>query len=408
MSKIERIELFHVNVPMSKPFYPSWIPGYPQTAIRFTLIRLTTDDGVVGLTAGNAFGNEREGLGDLLGAFLIGLRADDIDSVRKRLREASYLGWRNFWIENAFWDLKAKLLGKPLYKLFQTHEQTVTKAKIYASSGSLLPFHQRREWLDRVRAMGVNAVKLRVHGAGGEEDLKIVREVRAYGGDDLTIGVDANQGWPVSLIQPTTIWSLEDATRFGKGCDDLNVSWLEEPLDMHDWEGMAELRRRIRTPVSGGELHQGWHELRPLFDHHCLDKYQPDTTFCGFTVALQVMEKCREQGLKYSPHTWTNGLGLLVNVHAFAAWEGYALLEYPLEPPGLIPLAREGIIPPIEINSDGTIDVPQEPGTGIRIDEKLLRRYGHRFYVATPLRIAARTIREKGLKTALEIKRNKG
>ena len=61
--KIDRIELFHVAIPLSKPFYPSWIPGYPQTVNRFTLLRLTTDDGVQGIAAGMAFEREREGVG---------------------------------------------------------------------------------------------------------------------------------------------------------------------------------------------------------------------------------------------------------------------------------------------------------------------------------------------------------
>ena len=47
--KVDRIELYHVAIPLPKPFYPAWIPGYPQTVNRFTLIRLTTDDGVQGL-----------------------------------------------------------------------------------------------------------------------------------------------------------------------------------------------------------------------------------------------------------------------------------------------------------------------------------------------------------------------
>jgi len=49
--KIDRIELFHVAIPLPKPFHPAWIPGYPQTVNRFTLLRLTTDDGVQGLAA---------------------------------------------------------------------------------------------------------------------------------------------------------------------------------------------------------------------------------------------------------------------------------------------------------------------------------------------------------------------
>lgn len=409
MSKIERIELYHIEAPLKSPFWPAWIPGYPQTHQRFTLLRLFTDDGYEGISAGHAFSKEREGLGDLLGGFLIGVQADDIDTVRKRIREASYLGWRNWWLEAAFWDLKGKIENKPVYKLLQNEEKTVTKAKIYASSGTLKPFDERKKYLDDIRSMGVNAIKLRVKDPERKNDIRIVEAVRREVGDDFIIGVDANQGWPVSLIEPNPLWDLEYATEFGKACDDLGVAWLEEPLDMYDWDGMAELRKRIKTPVSGGELHGGYHEIRPLFEHECLDKYQPDAMFCGgLTVSKMVMEECERRGLHFSPHTWTNALGMVVNLHAFAAWNHEdEFLEYPYEPPGIVPEEWASVINPIDVNPDGTIDVPQSPGLGVKLDMAKVKRFGKRFYTATPFRIAIKTIREKGLKTALELKKKK-
>lgn len=408
MGRIERIELWHVEVPLPAPFWPSWIPGYPQTHSRYTLLRLKTDDGLTGQSAGNAFTTERKGLGDLLGGFLLGLRSDDVDTVRMRLREASYLGWRNWWIEAAFWDLKGQMAGKPVYKLLQEKEETVTKAPVYASSGEVRPFDERQPWLDDIRRKGIKALKIRVKDPERLDDVTILRQVRREVGDDFVMGVDCNQGWPVSLVDPTPIWDLEYATEFGKACDDLGMSWIEEPLDMHDWDGMAELRRRIDTHVSGAELQGDWHEVRPLFEHECLDKYQPDSTFCGgLTVAKRIMAECRKRNLDFSPHTWTNGMGFVANLHVFAAWEKRDWLEYPYEPPGWTPEARDGIIDTIEVNPDGTVDVPQEPGLGLRVDEGRLRRFGTRTSVVTPFRLALRTIREKGLKTALELKRKK-
>lgn len=87
--RVERIELFHVAIPLARPLYPAWIPGYPQAVNRFTLLRLTTGDGVQGVAAGVAFEQEREGLGGLLGPYLIGLDPTDIDTARQRIREAS-------------------------------------------------------------------------------------------------------------------------------------------------------------------------------------------------------------------------------------------------------------------------------------------------------------------------------
>jgi len=407
MSKVERIELYHCDVPLREPFYPSWIPGYPQTHCRYTLLRLFTDDGLEGLAAGTAFSREREGLGDLLGGFLIGVQVEDLDRVRKRIREASYLGWRNWWIEAAFWDLIGKKRGKPVYKLLQQQEQTVTTAKLYASSGTVRDFAERAPYLDDIRSKGIEAVKIRVKDPEQKRDLQILKDCREELGDDYVIGVDANQGWPVSLFDPNPKWTLEYATEFGKGCDDLGISWIEEPLDMHDWDGMAALRKAVKTSIAGGELHGGWHELRPLFDHGCLDKVQPDATFSSLTVAQQVMQACRDHDVHYSPHTWTCGIGLLVNLHAFAAWEHRDYLEFPYETPGWTPERRDGIIPPIEPNPDGTVDVPQEPGLGIHLDRWNLRRWGKRFHVTTPLRVAVKTIREKGIKAALELKEKK-
>ena len=80
--KIDRIELFHVAIPLPRPFYPAWIPGYPQTENRFTLLRVTTNDGVEGIAAGVAFEREREGLGGLLGPYLMGLDPTDVATGR--------------------------------------------------------------------------------------------------------------------------------------------------------------------------------------------------------------------------------------------------------------------------------------------------------------------------------------
>lgn len=174
---------------------------------------------------------------------------------------------------------------------------------------------------------------------------------------------------------------------------------------MHDWRGMAELRRRVRTTIAGGELHGAWHEFEPLFEHDSLGKYQPDAMFSGLTVSQRVMRECRRRGLQYSPHTWSNGFNVIVNLHAFAAWEQGGFLEFPYEPPGFVPAAREGYLPPVMVNADGTIDVPQSPGLGVQVDDRLLRRHGTRFHVSTPTRVALRTIREKGLRSALALRK---
>ena len=62
-------------------------------------------------------GREREKMGYLIAPYLIGEDPTDIPTVQQRLREMSYLGLRNWWIEPACWDIKGKLAGKSICEL---------------------------------------------------------------------------------------------------------------------------------------------------------------------------------------------------------------------------------------------------------------------------------------------------
>ncbi len=133
--RIARVELWHVAVPLHATFRPSWIPGFPQNENRFDLLRVFTEDGVVGVAAGAAMGEERAGLGNLVGPYLVGEDAGDIDMIRQRIREMGYLGWRNGWMEPAFWDIRGKRDNKPVWKLFR--DDAPARVPLYASTGEV-------------------------------------------------------------------------------------------------------------------------------------------------------------------------------------------------------------------------------------------------------------------------------
>ena len=405
--KIDRIELFHVAIPLPKPFHPSWIPGYPQTANRFTLMRVTTDDGVEGLAAGVAFERERQGLGSLLGPYLIGLDPTDIATGRQRIREASFLGWRNYWLEAAFWDVLGKVQGKPVWALLGG--ERAGRVPVYASTGEIHAPAQRAREAQRLGERGFKTIKLRVHSFDPADDVAQVRVVREAVGAGMEIGVDANQGWRVALIEDAPLWTLERATEFAKACADLDVGWIEEPLDMHAYDELAELRHRSAVPIAGGEMNGGWHEFKIMLEKGSLDIYQPDATMGGgISDAKLVLDACRARGLSFAPHTWTNGLGFLINLHVYAAGPRDHPLEYPYEPPGWVPEARDGILrEPILVDADGTVAVPETPGLGIEIDQEKLARYGEKFFEITSRGIALKTILEKGLFTALRLARKR-
>ncbi len=408
MPAISRIELFHVAVPLPAWFRPAWIPGLPQTENRFTLIRVTTADGAVGHSAGPALGRERSGLGELLGPYLIGEEATDIDLIQQRLREVAYLGWRNWWIEPAFWDIKGKVAGQAVCELLGGAPREVT---LYASTGEVKDPRERIEEAEARYAEGFRSIKLRVHDFDEQKDIAQVVETARAVGDKMTIGVDANQGWRVTVVDDAPRWDLARAKRFADACARAGVAWIEEPLAMDAYDDLAALSAYSPVPIAGGELNsQGLPELRMMIERGCYKIFQPDAVMAGGVAQVwEVIKLCRERGLGYSPHTWTNGIGFAVNLQLFAASgpaDGQAL-EYPYAPPGWTVEARDALLAEPFAHDRGRLRVPDKPGLGFEIDPAALRKYGRRFFVMDRRRLVWYSLRTRGLKVSREIDRVK-
>jgi D-galactarolactone cycloisomerase len=404
--KIIAIELYHVSVPLKETFWPTWIPGYPQTHNRFTLIKIVTDEGIEGYSAGSAMGKERAGLGDLLGGYLIGADPTDIDRIQSLLKQAGYLGWRNFWIEPACWDIIGKKEGRPVYELLGGEARPIP---VYLSTGEMHDPEKRVDELLSMKARGFKTAKLRVKNVDLKDDIRHIEGVRKGVGDDFILGVDANQGWLVSIVDRIPAWDLKRAADFADACYDNRIDWLEEPLDSRDYDGNAKLKSVSKIKISGAELNYGWEEIKIMFEKDCFDVYQPDATFAGGIAQVRkVIHQCHAKERLFSPHTWTNGVGFYINWNMALADKKSGLpLEYPLEEPSWIPEYREGIISPILPDNNGILHPFNKPGLGFEIDRGLLQKYGKRFFKITETRLKLKVIREKGFKAALALKKKK-
>ncbi|MEW6348388.1 MAG: mandelate racemase/muconate lactonizing enzyme family protein [Thermodesulfobacteriota bacterium] len=406
MDRIARIELYHVAIPLPAKFYPSWIPGFPQTENRFTLIKVITEQGIEGWSAGPAMGRERAGLGELLGPYLIGEDATSIALIQQRLREISYLGWRNYWIEPAFWDIQGKIAGKPVCELLGGQPVPV---KLYCSSGEVKSPGTRIEEAEARFQDGFRAIKLRVHDFDESVDARQVTEVAAAIGHKMQIGVDANQGWRVTVIADAPLWTLDRAKRFSDLCADAGVAWLEEPLPMDAYDDLTALSEYSRVPIAGGELHTGGlAELRMMIQRRCYRIFQPDAIFAGgIAQTFEVAKLCREHGLLYTPHTWTNGIGFAVNLQLMAA-SSFATqkeMEYPFSPPGWTVEARDGILEAPFFHAQGTLETPNKPGLGFEINRRALKKFGTRFFVMDRKRLIWFSLRTRGIAVSKEIDR---
>ena len=349
-------------------FHPTWQPA-PSPSHRLTLVEVHTDEGITGIGSGGLLTR----LGTTAG-FFVGRDPLAIEQHVQMLSTLAYFLGRPWPIELALWDIAGKAAGLPLYKLLGGKRD---RLPAYASTGELRPKDQRVEDVLRMRDEGFRAVKLRFHSAHAPDDLPTLEAVRQAVGDSMTIMIDANQGWRYPGDVSPHRWDLRTAIAMARAMEEFDVYWLEEPLWAYDYDGLAELRRQANIRIAGGELNLGLHEFREYLRHGCLDVYQPDASFAGgITTARTVAGMAHGAGLMFAPHTWSNGIGLMANLHLAAAMPNCPYIEFPYDPPNWTPEFRDFVLTePIRIDADGNVVLPDKPGLGIELDEEKCRRY---------------------------------
>jgi D-galactarolactone cycloisomerase len=364
--KIAAIETRVYRYPLDPPFHAAWDP-VPRTHQDATIVIVRTDDGSEGYASGDAVPDR-----ELLERLLVGVDASRTDDVHEILETVDLHHGRNWIVEVAVWDLLARARDEPLWKLLGAARPRIAA---YASSGELVDADER---VRRCRALcdaGIGATKIRLHSLDWRVDLPVLEAVRDEV-PELEVMVDANQGWrmPGDL---TPRWTVETAIAFARELERLDVFWLEEPLPTEDVDGYAELARSTGVRIAAGEFVRTAAEARELVTRAEVDVVQPDVVLSGgITGARRIAAVAAQEGRWWSPHTWSNGFGLLVNLHAALAFSTCPYLEVPFDPPAWSAERRDWLLPvTLEIAEDGTIGPPAGPGLGVVPDWDALEQH---------------------------------
>jgi L-alanine-DL-glutamate epimerase-like enolase superfamily enzyme len=357
--KIDTIEIHHYRLPLKSPFHASWDPQ-PRTSHTSTVVRVRAGD-YEGVGSGDAMlgfaGHE---------SIFIGRDPFEIERHVHLLDNLQFHYGRMWPLEVALWDVMGKISGQPLWKLLGGRKQQV---RVYASTGERLPAAERAASAGQLQERGFAALKLRFHAADPRQDIAVAQAVRQAVGPDMAILVDANQGWQMPW-DDAAAWDFKTALWVAEALAELDVYWLEEPLQRHDYRGLAELRRRTKIRIAGGEGNREFAELREYLRHGSLDVYQPDVVWStGILRARQLAAEVQAAGAIYSPHTWGDGLVLLANLHVAAAVSQAPFIEFPYDPPHWIPEYRDFILSnPIQPDEQGYVHLPDTPGLGVEIN----------------------------------------
>jgi L-alanine-DL-glutamate epimerase-like enolase superfamily enzyme len=365
--RITAIETRRYVFPFEPPLRVAWDP-VPRTEQEATIVVVQTDDGIEGCASGDAVPDRA-----LLERLLVGVDPFRTEVVREVCETVDFHHGRPWTVEVAVWDLVGRALDAPCWQLLGGRSDRLLA---YASNAELVEPGERARRVVALRDAGIRAAKIRFHHADWREDIAVVEAVRDAVGVDFELMVDANQGWRMPGDREPR-WDVATAAQCARELERLGVYWLEEPLRTDDAEGYRALRGLTNVRLAAGEMVRGAHEARDLVVRGGIDVIQTDVVLAGgIGGCKRVAAHADLHGRMWSPHTWSNGYGLVANLQLALAVSTCPFVEVPFDPPGLETARRDWLLPEtVEIAADGTIAPPPGPGLGVQPDFDALERW---------------------------------
>ena len=150
-------------------------------------------------------------------------------------------------IDAALWDLRAKLLGEPLWRtLARAHGYAEAAPQIatYASCGHFQADGGVDRLQDEVKtalALGYTTVKIKVDGRDTRSDSRRVEAALSALPSGAHLAVDANGH------------AAPDEGEWMRAMRGFGLAWLEEPVSPLDYAGLARFAEAYDAPVATGE-----------------------------------------------------------------------------------------------------------------------------------------------------------
>lgn len=281
-------------------------------------------------------------------------------------------------IEQALWDIKGKELGVPIYELLGGKQRD--KIRVYAngwSEGKCITAQDFAERAIEVVDQGFTAIKmyplsqidpirgLNRHLKNREvtkDDFRravdAVRLVRKAVGPDIDIMVDVTaEGTPDVMFQ------------LARAIEQYEIFWYEEAADAFDSSALMTIRQKTNLTLATGERLYTRYGFRDLFEKRVVDIVQPDPGTCGGILELfHIAATAETYSMRVAPHNCGGPVLCAAAIQLSSCISNLAIQEiFPFHNDmhyAIVESAYEKRI------TNGYIDVPKEPGLGVRLNHK--------------------------------------
>jgi L-alanine-DL-glutamate epimerase-like enolase superfamily enzyme len=299
MARIARVEILMVPL-LPKTKRTDAIQSF--VCQETVIVRIHDAEGAVGTgysyTIGTGGSSVVRLLADHLAARLIGREADEIERLWTDLKfhtHATTVGAITSLalaaIDTALWDLRARRVGLPLWKLAGGARD---RAPLYTTEGGWLHLEPQALIDDALEAkrLGFGGAKVKIGKPRAREDVMRLEKLREAVGDDFEILTDCNQAFTV-----------DEAIRRAHMLEPIGLGWIEEPLPADDLDGHIRLSHSTSLPVAVGESIYSLRHFREYMQKGACSIVQVDVArIGGITPWLKVAHVAEAFNMPVCPH----------------------------------------------------------------------------------------------------------
>ncbi|MDR2980932.1 MAG: mandelate racemase/muconate lactonizing enzyme family protein [Puniceicoccales bacterium] len=361
------------------------------TKYNWTMMKVYTDTGHTGVgEATNWPGSPIiEAAARHIGERVIGLDPMRTDFIWTKLyRDLNWIGpfgasmCAISGLDMALLDLKAKVLGVPMYQLLGGAYRT--EILLYANYWFTGGGHTAADYAaqaSKVKDAGFTGLKFDpfahtnyLYGKDLNSNLTLTPEMQ-----DRAVAVTKAVREAVGpefdmMIETHAMLNGQIAVKMAERLAPLGMTWYEEPAGPENADTLRALRERLPGNVSicVGERHYTRHCFRPILEKHACDIIMPDITRCGGPSEMKRIATMAETyNVLLAPHNPNGPLSTLASAHVCASIPNFFRCEFMFND---VPWRDKVITHPFDVKN-GKLILSERPGLGVDLVEEEMARH---------------------------------
>jgi len=284
MSTLRHVETVPFRLPLKSAL--RWGAASSLTHAEHTLIRVTLEDGTVGLSEAlsrpTIYGETPPSIAgavNYVAGALEGVDIEDEAGIARAFKTLAFNHTAKGGLDMALWDARFKARGQNLFEGFKGPNTQLKVSYILGISSLTDMLEEARA----VYAQGVRVLKVKV-GRDYNKDLELVRILRSEL-PKLELYADSNE-----------TLSVESAPRVLEAMRSAGLLWVEEPLPVHLLRARADLRKLEILPLVADDSCFTLNSLERELDFDTFDILNIKTARTGFTESLKMLELAKGAG----------------------------------------------------------------------------------------------------------------